>query len=215
MVSILKGRARDLFQLTDGPESKTRLLLAHGAGAHSDSPFMNSIAKAVALQGIQVIRFEFPYMVKRRQDGRKRPPDPQAVLLETYRKAVEGLGGGEHLVIGGKSLGGRIASMLADELGVAGLVCLGYPFHPPGKPDSLRTAHLQGMKTPTLIIQGTRDPFGKPDEVATYRLSPAIEVHWLGDGDHGFKPRKSSPRSLDQNLGEAADQLAAFVLDRL
>ncbi len=92
-------------------------------------------------------------------------------------------------------MGGRVASMLADELHaearVSGLVCLGYPFHPPGKPEQLRTAHLEGLKTPALICQGTRDPFGGKDEVPSYPLAPSIEIVWLEDGDHDLKPRKS------------------------
>jgi predicted alpha/beta-hydrolase family hydrolase len=114
-------------------------------------------------------------------------------------------------VIGGKSLGGRIASMLADETGVAGLVCLGYPFHPPGKPDRLRTEHLRTLHTPALILQGTRDPFGSPDEVSGYALSTSIRVHWLVDGDHSFKPRKSSGRTEQDNWNEGIEVVAAFV----
>jgi len=114
-------------------------------------------------------------------------------------------------VIGGKSMGGRIASMIADDAGVDGLVCLGYPFHPPGKPEKLRTAHLRDLQTPTLIVQGTRDPFGKPEEVDAYDLSDGIRIVWLEDGDHSFKPRKSSGRTLEQNFGEAIAAIAAFV----
>lgn len=99
------------------------------------------------------------------------------------------------LVIGGKSMGGRVASLAADGLRdegrIAGLLCLGYPFHPPEKPSQLRTAHLAGLRTPTLIVQGTRDPFGTRAEVETYALSDRIEILWLEDGDHDLKPRKS------------------------
>ena len=108
-------------------------------------------------------------------------------------------------------MGGRIASMIADEAGVAGVCCLGYPFHPPGKPERLRTAHLEAMQTSTLIVQGTRDRFGTEEEVATYRLSDAIELAWMEDGDHSFKPRKKSGRSLEQNLDDAARAVVAFI----
>jgi predicted alpha/beta-hydrolase family hydrolase len=108
-------------------------------------------------------------------------------------------------------MGGRIASMIADEVGAAGVLCLGYPFHPPGKPERLRTAHLETLKTPTLIVQGTRDRLGTEEEVATYALSPSIEVAWMGDGDHSFKPRKKSGRTLEQNLEAAADAVVALI----
>ena len=119
--------------------------------------------------------------------------------------------GASGLIVGGKSMGGRIASMVADECGVAGLVCMGYPFHPPRAPEKLRVAHLQTLRTPSLILQGTRDPFGTPDEVEGYDLSDAIDVHWLEDGDHSFKPRVRSGFTLEQHMNAAADQLAAFA----
>jgi uncharacterized protein len=129
--------------------------------------------------------------------------------MDEYRAAVDALGSTGPLIVGGKSMGGRVASMVADELlakgRIAGLLCLGYPFHPPEKPHQLRTAHLADLKTPTLICQGTRDPFGTPDEVATYTLSPAIEMLWLEDGDHDLKPRKTISGF------SAADHLAAIA----
>jgi len=129
-----------------------------------------------------------------RRAGQRRPPPRAETLIPEYRAAVDALGAVGPLIIGGKSMGGRVASMAADELHaagrVAGLLCLGYPFHPPGKPDQLRTAHLAGLETPTLICQGTRDEFGTRDEVAGYALSDRIELLWLEDGDHDLKPRK-------------------------
>ena len=114
-------------------------------------------------------------------------------------------------MIGGKSLGGRIASMAADEAGVAGLVCLGYPFHPPGKPERLRTKHLETLRTPTLIVQGTRDALGSREDVAGYRLSPSIRIAWIEDGDHSFKPRASSGRTEAQTLAEAIAHVQEFL----
>jgi predicted alpha/beta-hydrolase family hydrolase len=108
-------------------------------------------------------------------------------------------------------MGGRIATMVADGAGVAGVLCLGYPFHPPGKPERLRTEHLKTLKTPTLIVQGTRDPFGNQSEVSSYPRSPSIEVIWVEDGDHSFKPRKKSGRTLEQNLAEAVEICADFI----
>ncbi|MBW6119335.1 alpha/beta family hydrolase, partial [Pseudomonas aeruginosa] len=132
------------------------LILAHGAGAPMDSPFMERIAELLAAQGIAVARFEFPYMAQRREDGRKRPPNPQAQLLDCWRRVHaqvrETLDG--PLALGGKSMGGRMASLLADELGADALVCLGYPFYAAGKPEKPRVAHLAGLRTPTLIVQG-------------------------------------------------------------
>ena len=198
--------------LADAPAGATRrVILAHGAGAAMDTPFMNAIAGGLAAEGILVLRFEFPYMAARRTTGRRAPPDREPVLLDSWRAMVGAAGDPSTLVIGGKSMGGRMASMVADELGVRGLVCLGYPFHPPGRPDKLRTGHLEALATPTLILQGERDPFGTRAEVSDYQLSPAIRLHWLGDGEHSFKPRKASGLSEGANLDDAAAAAAAFV----
>ena len=191
-----------------------RLLLAHGAGAPMDSPFMNAIADSVAAAGIEVIRFEFEYMAKRREDGTRRGPDRAPKLIARFKEVLSLVGPAAEVVIGGKSMGGRIASMIADEVGAAGVVCLGYPFHPSGKPERLRTAHLETLKTPTLIVQGTRDRLGSEEEVAAYTLSPSIELAWMADGDHSFKPRKKSGRTAEQNLEAAADA-AIRVIRRL
>ncbi len=197
--------------LHDGPvDADTTIILAHGAGAGMDSPAMETFARGLAGEGFRVVRFEFPYLQRRRDTGRRGGPDRPPVLMESWRRAVATAGGGR-LVIGGKSMGGRIASMLADDVGARGLVCLGYPFHPPGRPEKLRTAHLADLKTPTLIVQGTRDPFGKPEEVEGYELPDAIEVVWLEDGDHSFKPRKASGRTLEQNIAEAITAIAGFI----
>src|SRR5262249_53782655 len=118
-----------------------------------DSSFMSFFAKELAGRGFQIARFEFPYMAGYRKTGEKRPPDRQDVLTATWRRVVEMLGA-KGLVIGGKSMGGRIASLIADEAGVDGLICLGYPFHPVDKPMQLRVEHLRTIKTPTLIVQG-------------------------------------------------------------
>jgi predicted alpha/beta-hydrolase family hydrolase len=196
--------------LLDGPKGQT-IVLVHGAGAPMDSPFMDAMAAGLAEGGLRVVRFELPYMRRRRENGERRPPDREPVLREAWLEAIASLGGGEGLVIGGKSLGGRMASLVADEANVRGLVCLGYPFHPPGKLESLRTAHLRGLRTPTLIVQGTRDALGSRQEVAGYELSPAIRIVWLEDGDHSFKPRASSGRTETQNLAAAVVAVLRFV----
>jgi predicted alpha/beta-hydrolase family hydrolase len=187
------------------------VILAHGAGAGMDTPFMATIAAGLAAHELRVIRFEFPYMQRRRADGGRRPPDRMPVLMEAWREAIATVGPAQRLVIGGKSMGGRVASMIADDVGVAGLVCLSYPFHPPGKPEKLRVEHLAGVRTPSLILQGTRDPFGKPEEIAGYDLSGRIRVFWLEDGDHSFKPRVKSGRTLGQNLDEAVEAICGFI----
>ena len=182
--------------LIDGPEeAKVTILLAHGAGSAMDSASMTANAKALADFGFRVARFEFDFMASRRTSAARKPP-PRAEKLDLeYIAAIDALAAKGPLIIGGKSMGGRVASMVADELygsgRIAGLLCLGYPFHPLGKPDQLRTEHLASLKTPTLIAQGTRDPFGSREEVLTYELSKNIEVLWLEDGDHELKPRNS------------------------
>ena len=199
--------------LFDGPEkAPLTVVLAHGAGAPMNTPFLNTVARGLAADGYRVARFEFPYMRARRDTGRKGgAPDREPILRNSWKDVVAQLNGGERLVIGGKSLGGRIASMVADEVGARGLVCLGYPFHPPGRPEKLRTAHLETLSTPALIVQGTRDAFGSREDVAGYRLSPAIRVVWLEDGDHSWKPRASSGRTEAQNMADALTAIRGFL----
>ncbi|MCA0939811.1 alpha/beta fold hydrolase [Salipiger pacificus] len=199
----------------DAPGRPT-LLLAHGAGAAMDSDFMARLAALLASEGLRVVRFEFGYMAQRRAGGSKRPPPKVELLQEEYRAAIEALACDGPLFIGGKSMGGRIASLIADDLfaagRIAGLVCLGYPFHPTGKPEKLRTEHLAALRTPALICQGSRDPFGTREEVAGYALSESIALHWLEDGDHDLKPRKSvSGLNHDDNLADAAMAVSDWV----
>jgi hypothetical protein len=204
--------AREL--LVEGPAAPARtVVLAHGAGAPMDSPFLSDVAAGLARRGLGVVRFEFPYMKRRRESGRGGPPDPGPVLEARWLAVLAHLGDARRLVIGGKSLGGRIASMIADRAGVAGLVCLGYPFHPPNRPDRPRTTHLRTLSTPALIVQGTRDPFGLPEEIAAYDLSPAIRVEFIPDGDHSLRPRVASGRTEAQNLEAAVTAVAAFALE--
>lgn len=203
--------------LIDGPDdARVTILLAHGAGAPMDSASMTATAEALAAAGFRVARFEFGYMAARRTaDGRKPPPRAETLNPE-YKAAVAELDAKTPLVIGGKSMGGRVASMVADDLHstgkIIGLLCLGYPFHPPGKPEQLRTKHLAGLTTPTLICQGTRDEFGTREEVPGYALSKAIELLWLEDGDHDLKPRKSiSGFSAADHLKTMAEVVAAWA----
>ena len=191
-------------------DSRFTLALAHGAGAPMDSDFMVAFAEGLAERGMRTARFEFPYMVRRRLEGRKFPPNPARILIECWQAVISEIGA-EGLIIGGKSMGGRIASMVADEAQVAGLVCLGYPFHATGKPEKTRVEHLQDLKTPALFCQGERDTLGSRDDVAGYTLSDAIHIHWLPDGDHGFKPRKKSGFSEPENWASALDAIQTFT----
>ena len=198
--------------LFDGPENGITVVLAHGAGAPMDSTFMNLMARGLAAEGLRAARFEFPYMRARREEKRNKPPDREPVLRQAWLDAIAELGGGERVVIGGKSMGGRFASMVADEAGVRGLVCLGYPFHPPGQPEKRRTAHLAALRTPALVVQGTRDPFGTPDEVAGYALSPVIRVRWIEGGDHSLRPARKGMGSERENLESAIAAVREFVM---
>lgn len=189
------------------------LILAHGAGAPMDSDFMADMATRLAEQGVSVMRFEFPYMAQRRLDGRRRPPSPQAKLLDCWgevhalvRPHVTG-----RLAIGGKSMGGRMASLVADELQADALICLGYPFYAAGKPEKPRVAHLAELATPTLIVQGERDALGNRETVAGYSLSVAIELLWLTTANHDLKPLKSASVSQEQCLAEASRRIASRV----
>lgn len=188
--------------LIDGPDdAATTLILAHGAGAPMDSDWMNAIARGIAVNGVRVVRFEFPYMAERRTTGRRRAPDREPILLKRWRDVYAEVDRGQTF-IGGKSMGGRMASMVADELGAAGLLCLGYPFHPPGRPEKTRVAHLEGLRTRTLIVQGSADPFGTRDDVAGYQLSDAITIEWIEGGNHdlvakGFGPAASRARVVE------------------
>jgi hypothetical protein len=180
-----------------------------------ETSFLASMAALLAERGLATVRFEFGYMAARREGGSRKPPPKAEQLRDEYRAAVMGLPTGAPLLIGGKSMGGRVASLVADEMHaggeIVGLVCLGYPFHPPNKPEQLRTAHLEKLACPALIVQGERDPFGWRPEVEAMRLSGAITYHWAGDGDHDLGPRGGSGFTRKGNLAGAADAVVAFA----
>lgn len=192
--------------LVDGPDdAPATLLLAHGAGTGKEHAFLAAIAASLAGPTRRVVRFDFPY----RAAGRKLP-DRLPRLQEALRAAVAAHGRGD-VALAGKSLGGRVAATVADELGVRALACFGYPFHPPKDPTKLRTACLATLRTPTLVLQGERDPFGGREEVAGYGLSPAVAVHWLTDGDHDLRPRAASGATAAGNLAAAIAAADAFL----
>lgn len=206
------------FLSDPAPSPQAGLVLAHGAGAAMDTEFMQHMAAGLAARGVSVLRFEFPYMARRRREGGRRPPDPMPVLEQCWREAIaqaaEAFGPSLPLWIGGKSMGGRVAARVAamGAAGVRGVVCLGYPFHPPGRPERLRLETLQALTLPTLVVQGERDTLGNRDEVAGYDLPPAVQLSWLVDGDHSFKPRRRSGVTLQENLEAAVAAVADYVL---
>ena len=203
-------------------EARAWFLLAHGAGASMDSDFMEAMAQKLAGDIFTVVRFEFPYMQQRRTTGKKSPPNRMPRLLEHWREVLEIVAARTDLplVVGGKSMGGRSASLvMADEQQqfrqwrerlIAG-VCFGYPFHPPAKTDNTRVEHLKTLRKPLCIFHGTRDPFGKPEEVSGYSLSKAVSINWLESGDHDFKPLKRSGLTQGQLIGCAAAGAGEFV----
>ncbi|MEE2866711.1 MAG: alpha/beta family hydrolase [Pseudomonadota bacterium] len=197
------------------------LLLAHGAGAAMDSTFMNKLAAALASQGIAAARFEFAYMAGRRTGGPKKPPPRADKLIAEFQTALQSVLSQSDgpLLIGGKSMGGRVAAMLAGVGSLPGrakgVACFGYPFHPTGKADAeWRLQPLQDAKRPVLVLQGDRDPFGSKAELDEVTLPAHVGLTYLEDGNHDFGPRGKSPATLDGNIKLAAEAVRAFV-DRL
>ncbi|CCN81829.1 putative Alpha/beta hydrolase [Vibrio nigripulchritudo SFn27] len=196
--------------LIDG-EGDLTFLFAHGAGAGMEHEFMEQVAKGLSSLGIRVVRFNFPYMVKRSEDGKKRPPDRAPKLLEAYQTILEDQANGKPVVIGGKSMGGRMASLMSESELVSGIACLGFPFHPPGKPENYKGDHLATIAKSTLILQGERDTFGKKEECADFAFSKNVALTFIPDGDHSFKPRKSSGHTQDSNIELAVSHLERFI----
>ena len=204
--------------MTDGYQGPKRgadraVLLAHGAGADMHAPALTTVADALADAKIPSLRFDFPYRVAGR-----RGPDRAPVLMAAVREAAAGLATRtklppERLVLGGRSMGGRICSMVAAEDGAAGLALLGYPLHPPGKPEQLRVEHFAKLRMPVLFASGTRDSFGTPEELKRQakKIKGKVAFHWVDTGDHGFKPLKSSGLTVDEALAGVADAVVSFI----
>ncbi|MFT6284620.1 MAG: putative alpha/beta-hydrolase family hydrolase [Arenicella sp.] len=186
-------------------------VFAHGAGAGQDSEFMQLMTQGIAKNNINVLRFNFAYMQLAEELGKRRPPDRADKLLMHFKAVLSEIDSGFPIFIGGKSMGGRMASMLLDESTAVGCVCMGYPFHSPGKLETLRTEHLLAINKPVLILQGERDTFGTRQEVDKYNLSAQVHLNFLADGDHSFKPRKASGFTLEDNLNLAIKNTVQFI----
>ncbi len=196
-----------------GQPTQGRLLFAHGAGAGQQSFFMSQFTTRLASQGIQVVGIDFPYMQQIQQTGKRRPPPPIAQLVGIFANwytLLSSLFEGP-LWVGGKSMGGRVATLFASEQSCPGVVVAGYPFHPPKASHRLRLDHWSALTCPTLILQGERDPFGTREEVEGYQLPANTQLAWLKDGDHDFKPRRSSGLSQTVLIDEATQVAASFV----
>lgn len=190
-----------------------RLLFAHGAGAGQQSAFMQQFVTSLAHQGVQVLCIDFPYMQQMQESGKRRPPPPIAQTLAQLTEWYALLSplSALPLWVGGKSMGGRVATLLASEQECPGVVVAGYPFHPPKAPDKLRLNHWPAIDCPLLVLQGERDPFGTRSEVAHYDLPAHALIEWLEDGDHDFKPRRSSGQTQKVLIDEATQIAASFV----
>ncbi|MFT5838622.1 MAG: putative alpha/beta-hydrolase family hydrolase [Flavobacteriales bacterium] len=186
-------------------------VFAHGAGAGENSEFMQLIAETLAKHHINVIRFNFAYMQLAQDLGKRRLPDRADKLLVHFNTVIKEIDSQLPIFIGGKSMGGRMASMLLEESSAIGCICMGYPFHPPGKPEKLRTEHLLAINKPVLILQGERDTFGMREEIGAFNLSSQVQVSYLADGDHSFKPRKASGFTFDDNLNLAVKKTVQFI----
>lgn len=196
----------------EGDENAPLFIFAHGAGADMNHEFMVQVAKGLADNGIRVVRFNFPYMVKRAEDGKRRPPDRAPKLLEAYEEVINQYAN-QGVVIGGKSMGGRMATLLNEHPAVKAIACLGFPFHPPGKPEKYKGEHLSSIEKPCLILQGERDTFGNREECQSFVFSQQVQATFIPDGDHSFKPRKSSGYTERGNIELAIKHLSEFILE--
>jgi len=201
----------------NGPDSGPVCIFAHGAGAPMDSEFMEIVAHLLAEKGVQVVRFEFPYMQERREKGKKRPPNRQPELLECFEQVIAEIN--RPCVLMGKSMGGRMASILAAQPDmnplVEGVIALGYPFHPAGKPEKLRVDHLPNLNVPMAIVQGTRDALGNQETVENLNLPSDLDINWLEDGDHDLKPRVRSGYKHDEHIQAAVAHAVQFIKKNL
>lgn len=200
--------------LINGDAGCPTLVFAHGAGAGMESDFMQYVSTELSSLGVRVIRFNFQYMQQQLLTGKRRPPDRQPKLLEHFKDVIDRLAITEPCFIGGKSMGGRMASVLATQIDVDGVVVFGYPFHALGKPEKVRIDHFPALKCPVMLCQGERDNMGNAEDVAQYRLAEKMQIEWFQDGDHDLKPRKSSGYTHEQHLQNAVEKVSQFILSQ-
>ncbi|MGB2264162.1 MAG: alpha/beta fold hydrolase [Glaciecola sp.] len=198
--------------------SKVHLLFTHGAGASTSHTFFTQLIPLLIRKGFHVWTFDFAYMVQVLSEKKRRPPPRLPILENEYTallNSVREIIGSDQLWIGGKSMGGRVACHVANDVAhinhIDGVIALGYPFHPVGKPEKLRLEVLQASLLPVLICQGDRDALGNKSEIYTYTIPANIHLKYMMDGDHSFTPRKSSGRDIIDNLNEVAEAIALFV----
>jgi len=204
------------FKSTEQP-AIAQFIFAHGAGAGSDSDFMQHMAKLISAQGVDVGLFDFEYMKIAKQTNKRRPPERAPKLITYYEQVLTNAQPDLPLFIGGKSMGGRMASMLAcsTEQSLSGVIAFGYPFHPPGRPEKLRTEHFADIVCPFLVLQGERDTFGTREELLTMKMPKQPLFTWLSDGDHSLKPRKKSGVTEQQNRETAALSAVEFIKQQI
>jgi len=197
---------------SENRSAKALLVFAHGAGADMDSEFISDFTGRLNAINCDVIRFNFPYMDKRAIDGKRRPPDRMPALLTCYEKVLSNITTNLPVFLIGKSMGGRVAATLvADDINVSGVICLGYPFHPQKKPEKLRLEPLQKTTKPILIMQGERDALGSKSEIVDYDLSSLCDLVYLTDGDHNLKPRVKSGFTHQQHIESALTAISRFI----
>lgn len=199
--------------LQKATDAKANVIFAHGAGADKNSDFLNIISEKLVACGVNVLRFNFPYMDKRAEDGKRRPPDRMPKLLACLTQVIAEYDTDLPVFLMGKSMGGRVAATLVKEgiVDVAGVICLGYPFHPQKQPDKLRLEPLQNIVKPVLIIQGDRDALGNKSDIDNYSFSSLCKVNFLSDGDHDLKPRLKSGYTHQQHLNSAITLINGFI----
>lgn len=204
-----------IINQADNPQAL--VIFAHGAGADMSHEYLEAITQLMNEQHISVLRFNFPYMDKRKEDGKRRPPDRMPTLIECYQSVIMSLETPLPIFIGGKSMGGRVAATLASDKtlmmshNIKGVICLGYPFHPIKKPEKLRLAPLQTTQLPILILQGQRDALGNEAEINEYEISSLCQLHIFADGDHDLKPRVKSGYNLQQHQSTAINKMRSFI----
>lgn len=195
----------------DNADGQYRVIFAHGAGAGLQSDFMQYIALALALNDIEVVRFNFPYWQKFMDSGVRRPPNRMLELEHCMRTVASQFNDDKPLFLMGKSMGSRVAFRLADELNARAVIALGFPFHPVGKPEKLRLDDLNNHREQNLIIQGTRDNFGKPEQVRSYPLPANVAVKWIKGGDHSLEPTKRSGYTREQLWQAAVNEVTKLI----